>query len=381
MRLFARPRETVSVHPSHVKAWMRRSLVEVGCLVVVLAAAGCGDGTFRVASAIVVKATQWRKADALFHRDPRWLGSDAAYSVPLRDGRILWLFNDTLVATTSRHARSEAAFVRNTVGIERGDNPTDASMRFYWGKSGSGPASYFPEDGNRWFWPQHGIRLGRSLVVFLDRVKENPQGPPGFNFEGDGWRLAVIKDASASPAEWRFRTVTPPQALAQFDAGKAVNLVGRYVVSLAFPKQGGPPFPGYLLRWRAEDLAAGRLDRGQWWAGHWGWVRTSNLSHAAMPIVGNAGPECSLTFDRNLDRWVLVRSEGFGATTIVVSFARRVEGSWSRPRVAFRPPESNRPNANVYAAKGHPELRGADLVVTYATKTYPRFIRLMFSQR
>ena len=357
---------------------MHRSLVVLTC--VVLVGADRGDANFRDAT-IAVKARQWPQADVLFHRDPSWLGSDADYSLPLGDGRILWLFNDTLIATTPRHVRSEAAFVRNTVAIERGSNPVDASMRFYWRRNGSTPGSYFPEDGSRWFWPQHGIRLGRGLAVFLDRVKENPQGPPGFNFEGDGWRLAVIKDASVTPARWRFRLMTPPPTLARFNPGKAVNRVGRWVMSLALPARGGRPFPGYLLRWQADDLAAGKLERAQWWAGRRGWVRASNLSPAPTPIVTNAGPECSLTFDRKLDRWILVRSEGFGATTIVVSFAQTIEGPWSSPRNVFRPPESDRPNANVYAAKGHPELSGTDLAVTYATRTYPRLVRLTFSRR
>ncbi len=39
------------------------------------------------------------------------------------------------------------------------------------------------------------------------------------------------------------------------------------------------------------------------------------------------------------------------------------------------------PHANVYAAKGHHELQGADLAVTYATYPYPRFVRLTFIQR
>jgi hypothetical protein len=253
-------------------------------------------------------------------------------------------------------------------------------MTFYWGRKHGRPASYFPEDGSRWFWPQHGIRLGRTLVVFMARVKENPRGSPGFNFEGDGWRLAVVGDATGSPARWRVRTVTPPAALEGFTVGGAVNLVGGYVVSLAI-SQHGAAFPGYLLRWRIGDLAAGRLDKAQRWTGRRGWEAASNLHRAPTPIMQVAGPECSLTFDRRLDRWVHVRSDGFGATTIVVSFAPRIEGPWSKPRFVFRPPESNRPDANVYAAKGHPELTGADLAVTYATKTYPRFVRLTFSRR
>ena len=382
---------------------MRRSLVGFSSFVLVLAAAGCGATKPRVAQAIVAKATQWPKADALFHRDPRWLGSDAAFSVPLQDGRILWLFNDTLVATTPAHVRSQAAFVRNTIAVERGSNPTSASMRFYWGSKGGRPASLFPEQGSHWFWPQHGIRLGRALVVFLARLKRsgNPNSNPGF--EHDGWRLAVVRDATVTPARWRIRLVTPPRALGQIGVGGAVNLVGGavnlvggYVVSLAIVERGAN-FPGYLVRWRVRDLMAGRLGKAQWWQRHRGWVDVSASRAAPTAILPNAGPECSLTFDRRLDRWLLVRSEGFGATTIVVSFAPSIEGPWSKPHFVFRPPESRGPDAFVYAAKGHPELTGADLIVTYATNTlspdplptliretslyYPRFVRLTFSRR
>jgi hypothetical protein len=279
---------------------MRRSLVALTCAALALVAAEPGDGHSR-SGRVAVKATSSPQGDALFHRDPRRLGSDGAYSVPLRDGRILWLFGDTFIATTPRHVRSEAAFVRNTIAIERGSNPTRASMRFFWGRDGSRPASFFPEQGRRWFWPQHGIRLHRGLLVFLDRIRENPRGSPGFNFEGDGWRLAVITNASASPAQWRVRTVTPPRALDRFDAGKAVNLIGRYVVSLAIPERGGPPFPGYLLRWRADDLAAGRLGRAQWWAGQRGWVAASSRRDPPTAIVPDVGPRM-LAHIRSLPR-------------------------------------------------------------------------------
>jgi hypothetical protein len=345
----------------------------------IVATAGCVEPNGEPASAIAVTAAQWPRADALFHRNSRWLGSDGAYSIPLHDGRILWLFGDTLVATTPAHVRSEAAFVRNTVAIERATNPSTASMRFYWRKTGTGPASYFPEDGARWFWPKHGIRLGRSLFVFLSRVETNPSGPPGWNFEGAGWRLAVVEDASGSPAQWQVRLVTPPRVLADLDVGNDVNLVDGYVVSLAVPAQGNA-FSGYLVRWRLGEFAAGRLDKSEWWAGGRGWVQASDRGPRPSPIMANAGPESSLTFDSKLDRWIFVRSEGFGATTIIVSFAPKIEGPWSNPKVVFRPPESNNVNANVYAAKGHPELTGADLAVTYATSTYPRFVRLTFSR-
>ena len=105
-------------------------------------------------------------------------------------------------------------------------------------------------------------------------------------------------------------------------------------------------------------------------------------------------PEADRLFHSDkLGRFIHIRSDGFGASTIVLSDARQIEGPWSQPAVVYRPPESDRPDAFVYTAKGHPELTGADLVVTYATNTmadfselvadtsiyYPRFVRLTLS--
>jgi hypothetical protein len=354
----------------------RSSQAGIGCLAASLIAAGCG-GAADHASAIGVTAAQWPQADVLFHRDRRWLGSDGAYSVALPGGRILWLFGDTLVAPSAPYVRTHAYFVRNTLAIERGSDPRTAAVRFYWGKHGQQDASFFAEQGSHWFWPADGIQVGRTLVAFLDRVTTNPRGQPGWNFEGAGWRLAVVADDSASPATWQIRMVTPPRLLPGIDPGAALARVGHYIVSLAIPEHGGLSAPGYLVRWPAGDLAAGRLGAAQWWAGRRGWVRRGK----PVAIIRSADDGDSLTFDRKLGRWIFVRSEGFGATTIVVAFARRIEGPWSKQRIVYRPPESNRPNPNVYGAKGHPELHGSDLVVTYSTNTYPRFVKLDFARR
>src|SRR5262249_9141518 len=152
---------------------------------------------------------------------------------------------------------TQAAFVRNSVAIERGTNPTSASMSFYWGSAHGRPSSFFPEQGRRWFWPQDGIRLGRTLLVFLSRIERNPHGSPGFDFEGPGLLLAVVADASGSPPRWRVRLVRPPRALEGYTVGSAVDRIGRYVVALAVRQQ-GVFFTGRLVRWPAADLQAGR---------------------------------------------------------------------------------------------------------------------------
>lgn len=329
---------------------------------------------FRLLAFDAPEAVSWPEADALFRRDPRWLGADAAFSVPLGDGRILWLFGDTFVAKTPKNVRSESVMVRNSVAVQRGSDPTNAEISFHWKP---GPGSYFPEDGDRWFWPQHGIRIGRALVLFLVRAKATPGR--GLGFESEGWRAALVEDASESPDRWTVRMLAPSKAPAGLIAGAGLSLVGEHVVSLAVREPGD--HAGHLVRWKASDLAAGRIDDAEWWTGTW------SASGTPKEIMPNAGPESSLHFDGK--QWVHVRSDGFGATTIVVSFAAKLEGPWSKPRAIFRPPESAREKPFVYAAKAHPALAGADLVATYATNDfdfgtvvrdttlyYPRFVRI-----
>jgi hypothetical protein len=309
---------------------------------------------------------RWPEADALFRREPRWLGADAAFSVPMGDGRILWLFGDTFVARTPANVRSQSTMVRNTIGLQRGDDPATAAMTFHWRGTAGAPSSFFPEDGDRWYWPQHGIRIGRALIVFLTRIKATPGR--GLGFEADGWRAAVVDDASGDAADWRVRIVASAHPRPGLVPGAALNRIGDHVVGLAIREPGD--HAGYLARWRADDLAAGRVDAIEWWSGdRWG--------GEPARVLADAGPESSLHFDSALGRWVHVRSDGFGATTIVVSTAPAIEGPWSKPTVAFRPPESDGPKPFVYAAKGHPALGGPGLAVTYCTNTLDDFPRLV----
>jgi hypothetical protein len=343
--------------------------------------AGCAQS-----SAIEGHGEAWPDADALFHRDPRWLGADAAYSISLGGERTLWLFGDTFVATSAANKRGESKMVRNSVAVQTGLDPTRASITFHWRTEGGRPASFFAEDGDAWFWPMHGIRIDRALVVFLSRVHAAPSS--GLGFVADGWRLAVIDDADADPTTWQPRIVAPPPGPAGIVAGPSVLLVDDRVVVLAVREPGD--HAGFLVRYRRDEVAAGRLDQAEWWAGD-RWLAADALSQPAM-VMADAGPECSLHFDPSRKQFIHVKSLGFGATTIAVSFAPSVQGPWSAPRSVFRPPESDQPSAFVYAGKAHPELTTGDgsLLVTYAANTFaglaaliadtslyfPRFVKL-----
>jgi hypothetical protein len=321
-----------------------------------------------------VSATQWPEADALFHKDPRWLGGDAAYSIPLGADRTLWLFGDTFVATSAANVRTESHMVHNTIGIQTGRDPTTASIAFAWSGDGATPGSFFPEDeDNHWYWPLSGIRIDGVLVIFMQRVLDTPGR--GLGFKEDGARVVLVENPDDDPHAWRTRAIALTSLLEMPDAtylATGVVRQGDDVTMLAIGESND--HPGYLAKMRPADLVAGNFHAVGWWDG-----ATYGPGDKRVKVFSHAGPENSLHFDAASKKWVHVRSDGFGETTIVVSFADRPEGPWSSPRAIFHPPEGDRARISVYAAKAHPELVAPDgaLVVTYATNTFAGFDTLV----
>jgi len=311
--------------------------------------------------------------DALFHREPRWLGADAALTIPLSSDRILWLFGDTFVATSDSLRRTESRMPRNTIAIQEGRDPRSARISFHWGRNGRGePDSFFPNAGERFFWPGHGVRFENGpLVIFLFGIVSTPG--VGLGFDAAGRALAVIDNPDDPVDRWSMRIVDAPKD--PFDAVPALAVVreGEFVVGLATKQYG--VHAGALVRYPAATLAKGSLDGEQWWAGESrGWVPADTLgAEGPAFVIDDAGAECSIHWEPRADSFVHVASYGFGASTIGVRTAPKLTGPWSEPTIVFRPPECDLPKPFVYAAKAHPELVAAgehDLLVTYASNSF-----------
>jgi hypothetical protein len=317
-------------------------------------------------------ARPWPEADQAFRNDAGWLGADAALSVPLSGDRTLWLFGDSFIATSSRGHRAESRMVRNSIAIQHGRDPRTAPLQFHWRGDDAAPKSFFPERGNHWYWPGHGIRLAEGpLVVFLFTIVATPGQDLGFATVGHA--IAVIDDPDAPAETWQPRIRDLPGPV--FDALPATALVraGDHVVALAIRQRG--THAGALVRYPAAQLARGRLEGAEWWAGAArGWVPAAALGPDGPALVlDDAGAECSLHQDEATGWYVHVASYGFGTTTIGVRTAPALTGPWSSPLTIYRPPESDQPRVFVYAAKAHPQLAGpgvADLVITYATNSF-----------
>jgi len=310
-----------------------------------------------------------KEADALFHADPRWRGSDAALSIPLSPDRTFWLYGDTFIQPPDVPGRSLDSMVRSTVSIQTGMDPRTATMAFHWRTDAAGkPASFFPEQGERWFWPGHGIRLDEGpLVIFLYGFLPDPDALLHFKF--DGWAVAVINNPDASPEDWRIDLHEGASEPGGVAPATALLRVGDHVVGLAIERE---KHAGALVRYEAVALARGDTSGAEWWMGDkCGWVPEPEIGpDGPVFVMDNAGAEASLHWDSRAGAFLHVASYGFGASIIGIRRAPALTGPWSEPDMVYRPPESDGPDPFVYAAKAHREITGpekSDLVITYAT--------------
>ena len=341
---------------------------------ILLLALFIGGGTSPTGDLPVISTGKaYEEAEAIFRNDPRWLGADAALSIPLGDHRILWLFGDTFIATSVANTRSESEMIRNSIAIQEGNNPETAPLSFYWKDNKEDlPTSFFPEDEERWYWPGHGVRSKNGpLIIFLYAFIATPG--EGLGFAHAGFAVATIDDPDVSPKLWKTNIINAPKT--DFDAIPATAVIqdDAHIIALAIRQNG--IHAGALVRYPLSNMEKGDLNSSEWWMGkERGWVPESLIgADGPMYIIDDAGSECSIHWDERSNSFIHIASYGFGASIIGMRTAKSITGPWSTQQLIYTPPESNGPRPFVYAAKAHPELRGPspeDLVITYATNSF-----------
>lgn len=253
--------------------------------------------------------------------------------------------------------------VRNSIAIQHGLDPSRATVTFHWGRNNKGPASFFPEQAEAWYWPGHGIALDANrVVVFLTKVGHAPDSSLGFAVLGHA--LAVLEKTSSAAEDWVVRVFDGPSG-ARFVPAAALLRDGRYVVGLAVAHDG--KHDAALVRYMVTDLAMGDSTKAEWWNGS-SWE--ANASQAAV-VIPDAGAEGSLHRDERSGLYIHTATQGFGSTQIAIRTAPQLTGPWSAPQAVFRPEESDHASAFVYAAKAHPSLSTeGKLMVTYVANSF-----------
>lgn len=334
----------------------------------------CGESVEVGIADVKLVAEAWPEADALFHRDPRWLGGDDAYSVDLRDGRVAWFFGDSFVAPSVAGQRRGTTMVRNSVGIQTGYDPTSAQFKCYWREEDGKPASFIPEDGENFYWPGGNLLLDGKLLVLFMRARNAEEE---LHFATTGWGAVLIDNLQMEPEHWEVRKLTVPQNKFGVLVGSA-SLVRdeQYVYALSVQQRSHDVF---LVRWPSSDASKGDLADPQWWTGEeTGWVPQRDLAKLPTPLLTRGHTEFTVHSSKALACYLQVQFTGYPRTPIGVRSAGSLTGPWSRLQALYWPEEivNNGHGLMLYAAKAHPEQSTDGLALTYCSNTF-RFTRVL----
>jgi hypothetical protein len=331
--------------------------------------------------------------EALFQRTSGWTGGDGAYSTLLSEDRFLWLFGDTFVGEVQDGGRSNARLVSNTIAVQAGRSPEEASFAFFYRTSAEGLPSAFlePADGRGWLWPYHGVRTPDGLYLFLLQI-ERSDTKSAFGFRLVATWLGQVGNPDDPPERWRLTQRKLPWGTERRLFGSSViQLAGFCYIFGAVDETAGGFTAKHMIVARAPVEKLGDFAAWRFFA-EGDWVADADR---AGRVCENVAGEFSVSFQPGLNRYVLVYTEGGMSEHILIRTSSQPQGPWSGPARVYRCPEMSWDSRIFcYAAKAHPELaQGAgDMIVTYVANATdfgllesdarlyrPRFLRITFN--
>lgn len=415
----------------------RHCCVSISLLTFLLLPLSCQTLRITDGRVSVVSEPAW---DRLFQRKEGWTGADVVQTISLQDGRILWLFGDTVIGSVQDNKHAPGShMVNNSIAISHPSAsgfttaPPADGIRFLWGdKTESGDPSAWIKPGqlktesilvsndrtspDTWYWPTgDGIVLAdqnerNRLVLFLSKIKRRDGDYGVWGFIGGGGSVVIIDNFSEDPARWVARTYDNPYAV---EAWRADPFSDRFETSWGMALINGREFEygqnDYLYIYGIREVTSARKkmilarspvgtpERFESWEFFTQDNTWSPRVQDAFALADNMVNEFSV--DRikvgSKNIFVMIQSDGAFRNQILLRTAVRPEGPWSEPAVIYTATEAlNCKDCFAYAAKSHLCLSTpGELLVSYVvnssdfnilvnnTDIYrPKFIRVFLNQ-
>jgi hypothetical protein len=305
-----------------------------------------------------------------------WWGADAAYSIPLPDGRSVWIFGDTLNGDRRVVEGNEPRMVRNSIGISTCDSRSGWKIDYIiWRGDQGQPVDFFQaQHKGTWYWALDGFFYKNDLWVTLLCLRSAPKTTPSaMGFETCGADLARISGLENDPQQWGV-TYFPlvPDGIHAYPSATAV-VEGEYVYIFALRETASRPM--LLTRIPLDGLDA-PAEHLQYLSKSGNW-KTGLTPVDAMPVMKHGNSEMTVRYHPGLKKWIAVLNyPRLFSDKIVVRSAFQLAGPWSKAKVVYRIPEMHKGKAGYdkdtfcYAAKEHPEFRRpGSLLLTYVCNT------------
>ncbi len=304
-----------------------------------------------------------------------WLGADAAYSIPLADGRSVWIFGDTLIGDKRVVISTEPRMVRNSLGLStcrNGEWKIDYVIRK--DKSGN-PHDFFESKSPNWYWALDGFIQEDELWVTLLCLRSTPKlKSEALGFETCGSDLARVTGLKSDPQDWKVE-IFPLVADGVKAYPSATTVVeGKYVYLFALYENGTRPMvltkipltgldshPAAKMEYLAKD--------DTWKSG----LKPANAKH----VMEHGNTEMTVRYHPERKQWLAVMNDpALSAGRIMLRTAPSLTGPWSDGEVIYQVPEMQKGTPGwdqdtfCYAGKEHPEFgNGNSILITYTCNT------------
>ncbi len=298
-----------------------------------------------------------------FRRTNGWVAGDGAMSVPLSDGRVLWLFGDShLDDLDPKTGTMPCLFQARNAGLltaRGGDLQTAITL------AGKGPGfrSWFKPSTNNdeWVWPVCGFQRKKFVYVYLCALRKTAAGGMwGFKSTGrDLWakiRFPELREISYVP-------------LAPFNGitfGNGFVKEGRYIYAFG-GKQKGIGSEVFVARFSSQNPES----KWEFWDGRT-WSR--NVTNAASVA---RGASTSLHICRLGKKWLLTTSAFSVAADqgkeIFVATSDTPTGPFSSLKSIYSVSDRYEEHSPFfYFPISHPELINEknELLITYSINGY-----------
>jgi hypothetical protein len=302
-----------------------------------------------------------------------WLGADAAYSIPLSDGRDLWIFGDTLDGAQRIVHGNDPEMLRNSIGVST-CTAGQWKIRYVIRRDEQGrPVDFFhAQHPHTWYWALDGFRVGSDIWVTLLCLRAT-EAKSAMGFETCGSDLARISSIGPDPQRWKVNYFPLVADGAHAYPSATTVIDGDHVDLFALDEQ------------RSKSLIAARIPLSglgdpkanlEYLARDAKWVKGFDPADA-QPIMTPGISELSIRYHPELGRWLAVMFDPTAfSRNILLRSAPSPTGPWSGGQVVFSAPEMD-PSAPgydkdtfCYAGKEHPEFEHGDLVFTYVCNTF-----------
>jgi hypothetical protein len=284
---------------------------------------------------------------------PGWAAADGTISVPLDDGRTLWLFGDTIMDLPGTHGtiRHDADFIRNSAVLQDGATATTLAT----GTAQDAGDFLHPAKADEWYWPGAGVQQGSDVVLFMQRMHQTATGAQGWNFASRGTDLVRL---DAKTLAVKGATAVPSSANTDWGTAIAPDAQHTYVYGM---RTGSGPFDRFAVVARAPKDHVGDAPLEYWDGTRW----QADEAKAA-PLANGLSNQYSVL--RTPDgQWAMVSQSLFFGTALNARTADHPQGPWSDWH-EIDPGPTKAPGTISYNAQVHPALSAdGKLLVSWNT--------------